>query len=250
MGKQGFVFSPSNMDAYDKCPRKFQAQSITKEIQWKASAQKSRGSLVHNSLDKAVAHGIQAVSTWPEGVDAGYVTQQVMDTRQQVASGAQMFIEHELTVNDKFQPVGWWDEDAMLRAKADLLILPPLIDQPLPDVGIPFLPTIPLLAPADVIDFKTGKVWDTNDFQLRVECLLVHFIYKRPIVNYAYWYVDQGQTIDGSIDFRNGLSPVQDIIDLMKEMRMAIRDTYFPPKKNSFCKWKTGQCQLYGKCGL
>lgn len=224
-------FSPSNMSSYKLCPRRFEAQSITKEIQWKASKQKSRGSLVHGSLDKAVKHGIQSVSAWPDGVDAGYVTQQVMDTRQQVASGAQMFIEHELTINDKFKLTGWWDDDAMLRAKADLLVLPPTTS-------------------ADLIDFKTGKIWDTDDFQLRVECLLVHLIYHRPIVNYAYWYVDQGETVDGSIDFRNGLAPVQDIIDLMKEMRMAIRDTYFPPKKNAFCKWRTGQCDLFGKCGL
>lgn len=221
MGKQGFVFSPSNMSSYQTCPRKFQAQSLTKEIQWKASKQKSRGTLIHNGLEKACKHGVQAVSTWPEGVDAGYVTQQVMDTRQQVASGAQMYIEHELTINDKFKPTGWWDEDAMLRAKADMLILPPMADQNL----------------ADVIDFKSGRIYDTEDFQLRVEALLVHLIYQRPIVNYAYWYVDQGQTVDGSIDFRNGLAPVQDIIDLMKEMRMTIRDGYFPPKKNKFCAW-------------
>lgn len=236
------------MDAYRTCPRKFQAQSLTKEIQWKASTQKSRGSLIHNSLDKAMKSGIQAVSLWPEGVDAGYVTQQVTDARQQIASGARMFIEHEMTINGAFKSVGWWDEDAMLRAKADMVILPPLPDQIRRPDGLP-APQWDS-SPAEIIDFKSGKVWDSDHFQLRVECLLAHLIYQRPIINYAYWYVDAGETRDGSIDFRNGLAPVQDIINLMKEMRTAMRDKYFPPVRNTFCKWKTGQCQLYGKCGL
>ena len=45
-----FVFSPSNMSTYRTCPRRFEGQSITKEIVWKASAQKSRGTLVHHAL--------------------------------------------------------------------------------------------------------------------------------------------------------------------------------------------------------
>ncbi len=236
MNKQGFVFSPSNMSTYELCPRKFQGQSITKEIKWQATSQKSRGSLVHTGLDKAVRHGIQAVSTWPEGVDPVYVTQQVNDTRRQVVSGAQMFIEHELTVNEQLKPTGWWDDDAFIRAKADLVVLP--------------TPQETSLTTANVIDFKTGKHWDKNNFQLRVEALLLYLIYQRPIINYAYWYVDQGHTVEDTIDFRNGLHPVKDIIDLIKQMKQAIQDNYFPPKKNSLCKWRSGQCQLYGKCGL
>lgn len=245
-----FVFSPSNMSNYKTCPRKFQAQSITKEIQWQASKQKSRGSLVHSVLDKAVAHGMQSVTTWPEGVDVIYTTQQVNDVRKAVVDGAQMYIEHELVISDVFQKTGWWDDNALLRAKADLLILPVMSDEPVPEINIPFIPQPKVNLPAEVIDFKTGKIWDTNDYQLRIEALLVHLIYHRPVVNYSYWYVDQGETVDGSIDFRNGLSPVQDVIDDIKEIKLAIRDNYFPPKKNAFCKWRTGQCQLYGKCGI
>ena len=34
-----FVFSPSNMMNYRLCPRRFEGQSITKEIKWKASGE-------------------------------------------------------------------------------------------------------------------------------------------------------------------------------------------------------------------
>ena len=57
----GFVFSPSNLMSFAACPRRFQGQSITKEIKWKASSQKSRGTLVHGCLQKAVDEGMAAV---------------------------------------------------------------------------------------------------------------------------------------------------------------------------------------------
>ena len=57
----GFVFSPSNLLSFRACPRRFQAQSITKEIKWKASTQKSRGTMVHGDIEKAFRKGPQAL---------------------------------------------------------------------------------------------------------------------------------------------------------------------------------------------
>lgn len=231
------VLSPSNMSTFMDCPRKFQGQSMTGEIQWKASTQKSRGSFVHSAIEKALKQGMQAVTNWPDGLDTYYVQQQVQWARDMVAAGGQIHIEHELTIDGRMRPApeGWWDDNALLRAKADAIVLP--------SISIPGQ-----IFPAEIIDVKTGKKWDEIDFQLRVEALLVHLIYNKPVVNYAYWYVDIGDTVDGSIDFRNGLDPVKDIIQLIKDMKFAVDNTYFPPKKNKFCKW----CGLYQTpaCGL
>ena len=64
-----FVFSPSNMSTYRTCPRKFQAQTITKELPWQATAQKSRGTLVHNVVEMALRSGIGARCWVPDGID-------------------------------------------------------------------------------------------------------------------------------------------------------------------------------------
>lgn len=224
------VFSPSNMKTYLDCPRRFQAQSITKEIKWQASKQKSRGTLVHNALEKALTAGWEKVITWPEGMDMSFVQQKILTARQLIALGSELFVEHELTVNSKLQPTDWWGADAMLRAKADALILPP---------GD---------APAMLIDFKTGKKWDEDDFQLRVECLLVHLIYHKPVVQYSYWYVDTADTSSGTIDFDNGYEPVRDIMDTMRDMKQDIMSNNFPPKKNRFCKWCDFHCKP--ECGI
>lgn len=226
------VFSPSNLMQWQTCPRKFWGQSISKLLKYKESAQKNRGMEVHTAIQNALKYGFNRVTDWPAGLDIYYVQDIVEDVRKQIADGAQLYIEHDLVVTDKFQvaPGGFFDDNAYLRARADAVILPP--------VGLP-----PYL-----VDIKTGKKWDNNDFQLRVEALLAHLIYQRDVVNYAYWYVDYGETVDGSIDFRNGLGPVQDIIDTMKQMGVDLKLQTFMPRKNKFCKW----CDFNGtaNCGL
>ena len=142
-----------------------------------------------------------------------------------------MYTEHELVLNANGGKTGWWDDDARIRARADALVLP-----------------ADAAEPALLIDIKTGKKWDDDDFQLRVNALLLHFAKKFPVIRYEYWSVDSGETFGNTIDFARGLSPVQDVIELMKEMNTSIRDSYFPSQKNKFCKW----CGLSGtpSCGL
>lgn len=226
------VFSPSNLMQWQTCPRKFWGQSIAKLIKYKESAQKNRGMEVHTAIQNAMKYGLDRVTAWPDGLNTYYVQDMVTECRKQMAEGAQLFIEHELVIDRGFRkaPQGWWDENAYLRAKADALILPA--------TSIP-----PLL-----VDIKTGKKWDSDDFQLRVEALLVHLIYDKDVVNYAYWYVDQGDTVDGSIDFRNGLGQVQDVVDAMKQMGIDLKLGTFMPRKNRFCKW----CDFFetSNCGL
>lgn len=150
-----FVFSPSNMSTYRTCPRKFQAQTITKELPWQATAQKSRGTLVHNVVEMALRSGLDAVTSWPEGIDLDYTRNSIVEARA-AASGGKILIEEELTLNKTFNPTpeGWWDKTAFIRARADAVIIPASEVPPL------------------VVDIKTGKKWDDDDFQLRVNALL------------------------------------------------------------------------------
>lgn len=219
-----FVFSPSNMDTYRRCPRRFEGQSITCQIKWKANKAKSRGTLVHNALELAITEGIDKMPP-VEGVDTGFVMQKLHEVDQLKQScGIGVLIEHELVVNDKFAKAGWWDADAYIRAKADAIIMP----------------DDPSMTPL-IVDFKTGKKWDTDAFQLRIEALLVHLLYGREKVGYSYWYVDTGETVGDVIDFGGGLAGVSDIIDQLAEMQRAIKASHFPARRNRFCKW----CDFY-----
>lgn len=228
----GFVFSPSNLSTFCQCPRKFQGQSMTKEIPYKPSKARSRGVLVHNTLEQAIRKGFDTVKSWPEGVDMDFIRQRLnLLERVRLATECKVFIEQELCINKKGEQVDWWADDAWLRAKADMLIVP----------------TNPSLS-VSLVDFKTGKRWDDDHMQLRLESYLAHTIFKRPRVRYSYWYVDAGELDGDNIDMSGGLYPVQDLLNLIDECQQSINANYFPPQKNRFCKW----CGFYQTtaCGL
>jgi CRISPR/Cas system-associated exonuclease Cas4 (RecB family) len=228
----GIVFSPSNLSTHVQCPRKFWGQSIAKTLKWKASQQKSRGTLVHNALEKAVKDGFDAVKTWPDGLDMDFVRQQVGLVQGLTMAGMSCYIEHEMCVDGRGNPVDWWDDKGAMRCKADTILVPPEGTE----------------LPMFLIDYKTGKKWDDEDMQLRMEALIAHLYYKHPVVQYAYWYVDSGETATGIIDFRNGMEPVQDILDALVDAQQDMNANDFPPRKNRFCKW----CGFYNtpECGL
>lgn len=226
------VFSPSNLMTFADCPRKFWGQSVAKTLKWKASQQKSRGTLVHNALEKAVKDGYDAVKSWPDGLDLDFVRQQVGLARDLINAGMTCHIEHEMCIDRKGNAVDWWDDNGYMRCKADTILLPP------ENADLPVF----------IIDYKTGKKWSEDDAQLRLEALIAHINFKKPLIQYAYWYVDSGETATGLIDFRNGYEPVRDLLELVEDANASLQCNDFPPKKNRFCKW----CGFYNtpECGL
>ena len=220
------TFSPSNLSQYRLCPKKFWGQQ-TKMIVWKETRAKARGTAVHEALEIAVKDGIKRVSDWPSGLNVGYVQDTVRTLRG--IDGAKILTEHEMAVDKNFKSCGWWDGDAFLRAKADLLCLKP---EEYALVG----------------DWKTGKIYPDMDFQLRVEALLVHALYHVNVVSWMLFYVDQGQTKKGIVDFTQGFAQVQDILDLMLEAKKTMgQGGPYLAKKNQFCRWcdwyHTPSCQ-------
>ena len=220
-------FSPSNMGTFMQCPLRFYAQSVSKEMPWKPSKAKGRGTRIHSNIEKCIRLGWQEQVQWDSGIDLSYVRARVAETMERRNAGYQVAIEKELAIDKNGLPCDWWADNGLLRAKADMIMTPK---------------NLPEDSPVYLIDIKTGRRWDDEDFQLRVECLLAHIVTGRPVTQYEYWYVDEGETFSGYIDFRNGLAPVQDIYDLIREMLLALRNNDFPTKRNKFCKW----CDWHG----
>lgn len=216
------IFSPSNLSSYRDCPRRCFGQSISKELKWKASAQKNRGMEVHEAIEEFVRTRDEKYI--PQDVNRDFVKQRVGS----ISNDATVLIEHEMGVDKNLQPAGWWD--AYLRAKADLIVVPKE-----PEL-------------LHIYDIKTGRKYDSDAFQLRTEAIIALSVFKRPRIHYAFWYVDSGEIADGVVDFSKGLWQVQDIIDLIKNADQSIKNNYFPPKKNKWCRF----CDWFEteKCGL
>lgn len=221
------VFSPSNLSTFRTCPRRFFGQNVEKSIKWHGTKQKSRGTLLHKFVQDAVKYGWPDTGMTDATADSGY-TRGVVDGLRSL--NGEIFVEHEMSMTAQGKSCDWWAGDAFLRARADIFVLPK--DS----------------SPIIIGDIKTGKNWDDDHLQLRIEALLAHIIYARPVVKYQYWYIDQGETEEGIIDFRNGLDPVRDIYDLLRSASLAVKNNDFPAVANIFCKW----CDWHKKkeCGI
>lgn len=214
------VFSPSNLATYRDCPLKFHLQR-THVIKWQETGAKSRGIVLHECMEKAVKEGVATVSGWPDGVNVAFTQDLIRMLDKMKSYGAQVMPECELVVDRNMKSCDWWSDEAFLRARADVAVITD-------DVAV-------------VIDYKTGKMYSKQDFQLRVEALLLHVLYKVPVVKWVLAYCDYGSTRSGKVDFTIGLDGVSDIIDLMKKAQNAAKNSYFPAKRNIFCKW----CSVY-----
>lgn len=226
-----FVASPSSLSEYLNCPRRFMGRYITKEIKWEAK-HLSRGTEMHE-LAECRLHG----KPLPDGkafdtqVDVGYLDYVCESAQRLKNSGYRMFVEHNLAVTKEGNPCDFFDSKVMFRARADAIFVH--------HEGRPVV----------IGDIKTGKsLWNKTHFQLRCEALLAHLIYKAEIVDYQYWYIDEGQTDGGIIDFRQGLGSVQDIFESLRDVYQSVKNSYYPPKNNKFCKWcpwfQTTNCGL------
>lgn len=217
-----FSFSPSSITTYNNCPRKFKLEK-DKIIVWKESPQKSRGTQVHEYLEARVKKA-KIIPPCPSNVNTPYVETLIRSIHKHANLGRTILLEQELCVTDKWEPCDWFHHDCFIRAKSDLLIIKESANSVI--VG----------------DYKTGKIYPGMELQLKVYALLCYVIYGLSNIKWQLYYVDQGQTKEGSFDLTNGLAPVQDVLDIMDEAtKLGMAKGYFPAKRNQFCRF----CDCY-----
>lgn len=118
---------------YENCPKRYYHQRITKEVKDSVGAATIYGERVHKQLEDA----LKGAAPLPAETVALQPLCDVLATHV-AKGGATLTIEQEYTLNSDLQPTGWFDADAWLRFKLDVLIIRPD-------------------AKAIVVDWKTGK---------------------------------------------------------------------------------------------
>ena len=140
--------SYSALKLYENCPKQYYMQKISKEIKPSFGEASIYGNRIHEQLEMRLKVGS---TTLPE---------ESIKYEPLVAAFAalpgQLVAEQEFTLNKELEPTGWWDDDAWLRAKLDILIING------PD--------------ALVADWKTGKR-RPDFFQMELFAILVFKMY-------------------------------------------------------------------------
>jgi hypothetical protein len=132
--------SYSAIKLYENCPYRYFRQRITKDVVDEGGEASKYGERVHEYLE----HRLKSNKLLPQDV-AHY--EPLCASVEKIAAGGELLIEHELVLTDNLTPTGWWDTDAWLRSKLDILVLNGTL--------------------ANVMDWKTGKR-NADQFQMQL----------------------------------------------------------------------------------
>ena len=139
--------SYSALKLYENCPKQYYMQKISKEIKPSFGEASIYGNRIHDQLEARLKNGtpLPDESSKHEALAAAFE-----------AMSGELVAEQEFTLNASLEKVGWWDADAWLRAKLDVLN----IDGDAAVVG----------------DWKTGKR-RPDFFQMELFAILVFKLY-------------------------------------------------------------------------
>jgi len=131
--------SYSSIKLFENCPLRYYRQRIIKDVSDQGGEASKYGERIHALLE-ARLKGSE--------IDQEVVTYDPLCASvEKLAREGELHIEKELVLNENLHPTGWWDSDAWLRSKLDVLVLRG------PD--------------AVVMDWKTGKR-NPDFFQMQI----------------------------------------------------------------------------------
>lgn len=110
--------SYSSMKMYENCPQRYYQQRVLKSVTDPGGEATKFGERVHKSLEDYIKDNTplsEEAAQYQSIVDAvaGYTK----------TGKGDVFAELEMTLTKDLQPTGWWDSDAWIRSKIDVLLL-------------------------------------------------------------------------------------------------------------------------------
>ena len=106
----------SAIKMYENCPKNYFHQRIEKSVKDGGNAVTAYGERIHKSLELRLAPDKAELSREADRYEA------ICASIEKLAAGGILTVEEEMTLNQKLEPTGWWDNDAWLRSKIDVLV--------------------------------------------------------------------------------------------------------------------------------
>lgn len=202
--------SYSSIKMYQNCPKRFYHQRIAKHVTDQGGEATLYGERLHKMLEERLR---DAVDLPPEA--APYAP--LVDAVLRSVGGGTLMVEQELTINRKLKPTGWWDEDAWLRSKLDVLVIKD--------------------RKAVVLDWKTGKRRPDFD-QLELFALQV-FVHHRQVQEVSSGFVWlKENAIDRNIYNRNNVGELwSNLLNKVSRIERSLQEDDWPAKPSGLCKF-------------
>jgi CRISPR/Cas system-associated exonuclease Cas4 (RecB family) len=213
MADQITAWSYSRWNDYESCPRKAFYKHV-KKMKEPSSPALERGSANHKVMEDYITKKTRTMPK-PEVLHP--------DLRPMVKALRKLplMVEQELAFTKKWRRTGWFDHDAWVRVKMDVLV-PPNKD------GV-----------VDVVDWKTGKVKEKGEYDDQLELYQLSSLLIYPEAKQATArlpFLDHGKVIETE---RTAVQP--DVAKLCKawEKRTSpmLNDKVFAPRPGNACRW-------------
>lgn len=202
--------SYSAIKMYENCPYRYYRQRVVKDIVDEGGEASRYGERIHKYLEDR----LQSAAVLPQEIARYEVLCQSIE---RAAAGGQLLVENELCLNEQLQPTGWWDADAWLRSKLDVLVIKG--------------------ADAVVMDWKTGKR-RPDFFQMQIFAAQVfkHFPEVQRVKSTLIWLKDM--KLDSENYTRLGANELW--LNLMSKVRriyQSLEHDNWPARPSGLCRY-------------
>jgi RecB family exonuclease len=203
--------SYSSIKLFENCPQRYYRQRIIKDIKDESSDASVYGDRVHKMLEER----LKSDAELPQEVERYESLCRAVE--KLVAIGGQLHIEKELVLTENLTPTGWWDGDAWLRSKLDVLIIHGTT--------------------AVVMDWKTGKRRpDFFQMQMFAAQVFKHYPEVTTVKATLVWLKDMA--MDTEIYKREYVNSVwADIMRRIKRIYDALEHDTWPAKPSGLCNY-------------
>lgn len=218
MSDKPLAHSYSALKMYENCPKRYHMQRITKEIMDTGGEASLYGERVHEQLEHRLKQGtpLPTESAKHEALVEAFA-----------ALPGELVAEQEFCLTKELTPTGWWDADAWLRAKLDILV----INGPDAVVG----------------DWKTGKR-RPDFFQMELFAILVMKLYPDvQRVKAALVWLKTGQ-MDTKLYTRLDAPGIwEKLLGKVTRIEQSLAKNQWPAKPSGLCPWcpaNRAQCEF------
>lgn len=204
---------------FENCPKRYYYQRITKEVKDVGGEASIYGERVHRALELCIKGEAE--------LPAEFEKYAVLCRAILSNPGATTIAEQELTVNNQLKPTGWWDSDAWVRSKLDILQIQG--------------------RRAHIFDWKTGKrKLDWSQMELCSAMTFLHYPEVMEIKSSYVWLQDMKIDTNPKT-FTRGDDLVGLLLKLfprIKRIEAALAANNWPAKPSGLCPY----CPAKGIC--
>ena len=202
--------SYSSIKMYDNCPLRYYYQRVKKCVTDPGGEATLHGERIHKFLEERLKEN----KALPQ--EAVHY-EELVDSVVRSIGGGDLRVEQEYTLTSNLTPTGWWDEDAWLRSKLDVLVLHN--------------------RKAVVLDWKTGKRRPDFD-QLELFALQV-FAHHKDVDEVSSGFVWlKAQAIDRNTYSRDNAGEVwSNLLNKVSRIERSLHSEDWPAKPSGLCKF-------------